>query len=154
MRLPFKNQMRFAGYVGNVPELRHIAGGVPVVTLRIVAKHSYKDGNDWKTVEEWMTAAFYRKHAEAVTAAGIGQGAFLDITGRHHTRKWIGEDQRPRSAPELIVEEWHPVDLASLGVRALPSSSPPSSHAGAEDAASPAAVEPRRAAASAFRSLG
>lgn len=154
MRLPFKNQMRFAGYVGNVPELRHTASGVALVTLRIVAKHSYKDGNDWKTVEEWVTAAFYRKHAEAVAESGIGQGAFLDITGRHHTRKWTGEDQRPRSAPELIVEEWHPVDLASLGVRAASPASPQSPRPAATTKAPPAASETRRAAANDFRSLG
>jgi len=112
MRLPFCNDTRFAGYVGNDAVCRFVgADAVPSVALRIVAKSSYKEGGVWKTQDEWATAVFWRKLAEELVAAGIKKGDFIHVEGRRNTRQFRTEATRGKAgtAHEILVERWHQV---------------------------------------------
>ena len=124
MRLPFKNHTVFAGYVGNDVELRRLDSGDVSVSLRIVAKQSYKVGAEWKTVEEWATAIFYRKLAEDLAASGVAKGSFVHVEGRRHTRTWTDAQKRTKSTPEIIVAEWHEVVLPAADRAKAPTDKP------------------------------
>lgn len=112
MALPFKNSTVFAGYVGNDPEIRYIANGDAVLSLRIVSRYSYRDGDQaWKTIDEWATVVLYRKLAESFAEAGHGKGAFIHVEGRRHTRKWTDGQGHRKTAHEIIAADWHAVQL-------------------------------------------
>jgi single stranded DNA-binding protein len=111
MRLPYKNETVFAGYVGNEPELRKLASGDATLSLRIVAKRSYREQEQWKTHEQWQTAVFYRKLAEQVAEAGIKKGSFVHVEGYQHTREWTNDQGQRKKTQELIVTDWHQVAL-------------------------------------------
>lgn len=147
MRLPFKNQTIFAGYVGNEPELRQLASGDATLSLRIVTKHSWQVEGEWKTIDEWATAVFYRVLAQQVIESGIKKGSFVHVEGRRHTRPWSDANGRPKKSHEIIVSDWHEVTLpagarATAAVAQPPHPDPPSPSG---KPAAPAAPKPRRA---------
>lgn len=114
MRLPFKNHTIFAGYVGSDAPIRYLPSGEATVSARIIAKLAYRDeAGGYKTMDEWVTAVFYRKLAEDFAATGIGKGAFVHIEGRRHTRKWTDGRGYEKTAHEIIVSEWHQVAIPS-----------------------------------------
>lgn len=123
MRVPFENEVRFAGYVGNDPARRVIPGNIAVVSLRICAKENYREGEVWKTVDEWQTAIFYRELADELIQASIKKGSFISLRGKLHTRKWAQEGHS-KSTLEIIVRAWHPVQLGGLGEHGLPAEIP------------------------------
>lgn len=137
MRLPYKNETVFAGYVGNVPEARTLASGDVTVSLRIVSKHSWLSDGKWQTQDEWATAVFYRALAESVIAHGIGRGSFVHVEGRRHTRRWGEDVGKPKVSHEIIVTDWHEVTLPA-GAKQTPQP--------AEAPAEAAAPKPARAA--------
>jgi single-stranded DNA-binding protein len=120
MRIPFKNHTVFAGYVVADVVARTLSDGEAVVSVRIVAKHSYKDSksaNGWSVIEEFATAAFYRKAAEDVIAAKVTKNDFIHVEGRRSTRKASGngEGVTSRVTHEIVVTDWHLVRLPETG---------------------------------------
>lgn len=112
MRMPYINQKRIAGYVGSDPVSRRMASGESVVSISVGTVHSYKDSDDkWQDSTEWHQVAFYRKLAEEASAL-LSKGSGVYVEGRMHTRSWLGDDQRPRKASELIAERFFPVSLS------------------------------------------
>lgn len=125
MRIPFENEIRFAGYVGNEPVRRIIPGNIAAVSLRVCAKEHYREGEAWKTVDEWQTAIFYRDLADEIIQANVQKGSFISLRGKLHTRKWM-QDGQGKSAFEIIVRAWHSVQLGGVGEQSLAPDSPPS----------------------------
>lgn len=125
MKLPFKNHTVFAGYVVNEPELRILpASQEATISVRLVSRYSYKDGaGAWQTQDEFITAVMYRKQAEDFAGAGIRKGDFIHIEGRRLTRKWTDGQGRPKTAHEVVVTDWHQVQLQITA--AAPSASAP-----------------------------
>ena len=123
MRLPFKNYTLVAGFVGNEPQLRKLASGDATISLRIVTKRNYREGDQWKVQEHWQTAVFYRALAEQVAQAGITKGSFVQVEGYQHTREWTNGDGQRKKAQELIVADWHEVALPA-SARAADSAAP------------------------------
>ncbi len=117
MRIPYKNSVTFAGFVGNDVELRSMGSGDPVCSIRIASKHSWKDAKEgWKESTEWATAVFYRQDATDVAAA-VKKGDFIHVEGRKFTREWEDTAKVKRRSEEIIVANWHKVDLAAVGQR-------------------------------------
>ncbi len=140
MKLPYVNRTIFAGYVGNDVELRHLSSGDAVVSLRIKSQHSYRVEGVWKSIDEWATAVFYRQLATAVVEQGIRKGSFIHLEGRRHTRQFTTPGRnKPGVAHEIIVEDWHQVQLPNAA-RPEQSIGDPSS----DPADSQAADTPRR----------
>jgi single stranded DNA-binding protein len=114
MKLPFKNHTVFAGYIGNLPEVRYLANESKdaVVSLRLVSRYPVreKDGT-WKSYDEWATVVLYRQLAEDFAASGHGKGAFIHVEGRRHTRQWTDGKNQKKTTHEIIAEEWHAVAL-------------------------------------------
>lgn len=115
MRIPYKNSVIFAGFIGNDLELRVIPGsGDTVCSVRIAAKHSWRDAKEgWKESTEWATAVFYRQDANDVVGA-CSKGTFIHVEGRKYTRKWTDDSNHTRSSEEIIVTSWHKVDVGKV----------------------------------------
>lgn len=136
MRLPFKNHTVFAGFVGNDVEPRYLPSGDPVVSLRIKSELSYKVDGKWQKHEEWATAVFYRGLAKGLEEQGIRKGHFLHVEGRRHARSFKAQQGRgqPGVAHEIVVEDWHRVDIPERG-----QAEPPAAPEAPEDDSSPQA---------------
>lgn len=116
MRIPYRNYVRFAGYIGNEPVLRKLDSGDDVCSVRIGSKHSWRDAksNQWHESTEWATAVFYRQDAVDVHAA-CKKGDFLDVEGRKHTRKWADKPGgHERKVEEVIVQAWQKIDMTHI----------------------------------------
>ena len=118
MRIPYKNSVRFAGFIGNDVEVRKLPGsGDAVCSLRVASKHSWRDAKDgWQESTEWATAIFYRQDAVDVANA-CAKGDFIDFEARKFTRTWTDGEAHKKRAEELIVTSWHKVDLGAVTKR-------------------------------------
>jgi single stranded DNA-binding protein len=121
MRIPYRNYVRFAGFIGNDVTLRKLESGDDVCSIRIGSKHSWKDAKGkWHETTEWATAVFYRQDAVDVHAI-MKKGGFIDVEARKHTRKWTDKPGGPeRRTEELIVQSWQPIDMSHIRQQAAP----------------------------------
>jgi len=116
MRIPYRNYVRFAGFIGNDLVIRKLESGDDVCSVRIGSKHSWRDAksNQWHESTEWATAVFYRQEAVDVHAS-CKKGDFLDVEGRKHTRKWTDKPGgHERKVEEIIVQTWQKIDMAHI----------------------------------------
>lgn len=158
MKLPFKNLTIFAGFISNDVELRHLASGDATVSLRVVAKHSYRTGgadSEWKSIDEWATIVFYRNQAQDLVDAGAQKGRFIHVEGRRHTRMYRPDPAKDKQAAihEIIAQEWHLVDIPAAGKAG--SARPTGKETdGAQAAADPAYTTSDRTSVESFKALG
>jgi single stranded DNA-binding protein len=120
MRIPYKNSVVFAGFIGNEVEARALGSGDAVCSIRIASKHSWKDATQgWKESTEWATAVFYRQDASDVAEA-CNKGDFIHVEGRKFSREWEDSAKVKRRSEEIIVTSWHKVDITAAGHRLAP----------------------------------
>jgi len=148
MRIPYKNSVVFAGFIGNEVEARALGSGDAVCSIRIASKHSWKDATQgWKESTEWATAVFYRQDANDVAAA-CSKGDFIHVEGRKFSREWTDTAKVKRRSEEIIVTGWHKVDIGEVGQRQAPAAAsvPADSKANpVTDAPKPAATRRQQA---------
>ena len=62
------NKVILLGNLGQDPEVRYTAGGVPIANISIATSNSWKDKNSGEQVEqtEWHRVVFFRRMAAIV----------------------------------------------------------------------------------------
>lgn len=108
--IPYKNEVRLCGNVGNDPEIRYLPSGDAVMSIRLATVDRWKDGKDeWQEHTEWHTVVLYRKTAER--AKGYKKGDTIYVEGRKFTRVWKDHSQVERKSTEIIGESHHRVEI-------------------------------------------
>lgn len=98
------NKVILIGNLGADPELRSLANGDAVCSLRIATTDKWKDRTSGEPKEstEWHRVVLFRRQAE-VAAQYLRKGDAVFIEGRLKTSNWQGTDGKDRSSTEIAA---------------------------------------------------
>ena len=107
------NKVILVGNVGQVPEVKYTAGGVPVAKLSLATNERFKDKNDaWQDRTEWHSVVAWQRLAEIV-GEYVRQGSKLYIEGKLQTSSWEDKQSGERKLPDRDCRPGHcPARLA------------------------------------------
>lgn len=100
------NKVILVGNVGQNPEMKYTASGVPVPKVSLAANERFKDRNDqWQNRTEWHSVVAWNRLAEIV-GEYVCKGSKLYIEGKLQTSTW--EDKQngeKKHRTEIIARE-------------------------------------------------
>ncbi len=107
------NKVILVGNVGQNPEVKYTASGVPVAKMSIATNERFKDKNDqWRDRTEWHSVVAWQRLAEIV-GEYVGKGSKLYIEGKLQTSSWEDKQSGERKYRTEIVAR----DIVLLGSR-------------------------------------
>ena len=107
------NKVILVGNVGQDPEVKYTAGGVPVAKLSLATNERFKDKNDaWQDRTEWHSVVAWQRLAEIV-GEYVRKGSKLYVEGKLQTSTWEDKQSGERKYRTEIVA-W---DIVLLGSR-------------------------------------
>ena len=107
------NKVILVGNVGQDPEVKYTASGVPVAKLSLATNERFKDKNDaWQDRTEWHSVVAWQRLAEIV-GEYVRKGSKLYIEGKLQTSTWEHKQSGERKyRTEIVVR-----DIVLLGSR-------------------------------------
>jgi single-strand DNA-binding protein len=107
------NKVILVGNVGQDPEVKYTASGVPVAKLSLATNERFKDKSDaWQDRTEWHTVMAWQRLAEIV-GEYVRKGSKLYIEGKLQTSTWEDKQSGERKYRTEIVAR----DIVLLGSR-------------------------------------
>jgi single-strand DNA-binding protein len=107
------NKVILVGNVGQNPEVKYTASGVPVAKLGLATNERFKDRNDaWQDRTEWHSVVAWQRLAEIV-GEYVRKGSKLYIEGKLQTSSWEDKQSGERKYRTEIVAR----DIVLLGSR-------------------------------------
>jgi len=97
------NKVILLGNVGQDPEVKYTASGVPVAKISLATNERFKDKNAaWQDRTEWHTVVVWQRLAEIV-GEYVRKGAKLYIEGKLQTSTWEDKQSGERKYRTEIV---------------------------------------------------
>ena len=82
------NKVILVGNVGQDPEVKYTASGVPVAKVSLATNERFKDKNDaWQDRTEWHSVVAWQRLAEIV-GEYVRKGSKLYVEGKLQTSTW------------------------------------------------------------------
>jgi single-strand DNA-binding protein len=107
------NKVILVGNVGQDPEVKYTASGVPVAKLSLATNERFKDKNDaWQDRTEWHSVVAWQRLAEIV-GEYVRKGSKLYIEGKLQTSTWEDKQSGEKKYRTEIVAR----DIVLLGSR-------------------------------------
>lgn len=107
------NKVILVGNVGQDPEVKYTASGLPVAKVRLATNERFKDRNEqWQDRTEWHSVAAWQRLAEIV-GEYVRKGSMIYVEGKLQTSTW--EDKQTgekRYRTEIVAR-----DILLLGLR-------------------------------------
>jgi len=105
------NKVILVGHVGQDPEVKYTAGGVPVATVSLATNERFKDRNEqWQDRTEWHSVVAWQRLAEIV-GEYVRKGSKLYLEGKLQTSSWEDRQSGERKYRTEIVAR----DIVLLG---------------------------------------
>lgn len=98
------NRITILGRLARDPELRNTQTGTAVASFTLAVDRNKKDA-DGNTPVDWIDCIAWQKTAE-ILAQYARKGALIGVTGRLQSRKYTAKDGTPRTAWEVVVDEF------------------------------------------------
>ena len=101
------NKVILLGNLGQDPEVRYTAGGVPIANVSIATSNSWKDKNSGETVEqtEWHRIVFFNRLAEIVEQY-LKKGSKIYVEGQLRTSSWEDKNTGEKKyRTEIVARE-------------------------------------------------
>ena len=107
------NKVILVGNVGQDPEVRYTAGGVPVAKVSLATNERFKARNEqWQDRTEWHSVVAWQRLAEIV-GEYVRKGAKVYVEGKLQTSSWEDRQSGERKYRTEIVAR----DIVLLGSR-------------------------------------
>ena len=107
------NKVILVGNVGQDPEVKYTASGVPVAKVSIATNERFKDkGDQWQDRTEWHSVVAWQRLAEIV-GEYVHKGSKLYVEGKLQTSTWEDKQSGERKYRTEIVAR----DILLLGSR-------------------------------------
>ena len=108
------NKVILLGNLGQDPEVRYTAGGVPIANISIATSNSWKDKNTGEQVEqtEWHRVVFFNRLAE-IAEQYLKKGSKVLVEGQLRTSSWEDKNSGERKFSTQIVAR----EMQMLGSR-------------------------------------
>jgi len=122
------NKVILVGNVGQDPEVKYMASGVPVAKLSLATNERFKDKSDqWQDRTEWHSVVAWQRLAEIV-GEYVRKGAKLYVEGKLQTSTWEDKQSGERKyRTEIVARDivllWSR-DNRPEGKREMPSAEP------------------------------
>jgi single-strand DNA-binding protein len=82
------NKVILVGNVGQAPEVKYTASGVPVAKVSLATSERFKDSKDqWQDRTEWHSVVAWQRLAEIV-GEYVRKGSKLYVEGKLQTSSW------------------------------------------------------------------
>src|SRR5208337_2522023 len=105
------NKVILVGNVGQDPEVKYTAGGVPVAKVSLATNERFKDRNDqWQDRTEWHNVVAWQRLAEIV-GEYVRKGSKVYIEGKLQTSSWEDRQNGEKKYHTEIVAR----DIVLLG---------------------------------------
>ena len=100
------NKVILVGNVGQDPEVKYTASGVPVAKLSIATNERFKDRNEqWHDRTEWHSIVAWQRLAEII-GEYVHKGSKLYVEGKLQTSTWEDKQTREkRYRTEIVARE-------------------------------------------------
>ncbi|HZC24666.1 MAG TPA: single-stranded DNA-binding protein [Candidatus Binatia bacterium] len=97
------NKVILVGNVGQDPEVKYTASGVPVAKISLATNERFKDRNDqWQDRTEWHSVVAWQRLAEIV-GEYVRKGSKLYVEGKLQTSNWEDKQSGERKYRTEIV---------------------------------------------------
>jgi single-strand DNA-binding protein len=107
------NKVILVGNVGQDPEVKYTASGVPVAKVSVATNERFKDRNDqWQDRTEWHSVVAWQRLAEIVGEC-VRKGSKLYVEGKLQTSTWEDKQSGEKKYRTQIVAR----DIVLLGSR-------------------------------------
>ena len=105
------NKVILLGNVGQDPEVKYTASGVPVAKVSLATNERFKDRNDqWQDRTEWHSVVAWQRLAEVV-GEYVRKGSKLYVEGKLQTSTWEDRQHGEKKYRTEIVAR----DIVLLG---------------------------------------
>ncbi len=105
------NKVILVGNVGQDPEVKYTASGVPAAKLSVATNERFKDRNDqWQDRTEWHSVVAWQRLAEVV-GEYVRKGSKLYVEGKLQTSTWEDRQHGEKKYRTEIVAR----DIVLLG---------------------------------------
>ena len=101
------NKVILLGNLGQDPEVRYTAAGVPIANISIATSNSWKDKNSGEMVEqtEWHKIVFFNRLAEIVDQY-LKKGSKIYVEGQLRTSSWEDKNTGEKKyRTEIVAKE-------------------------------------------------
>ena len=101
------NKVILLGNLGQDPEVRYTAGGVPIANISIATSNNWKDKNTGEQVEqtEWHRVVFFNRLAEIVEQY-LKKGSKVYVEGQLRTSSWEDKNSGEKKyRTEIVARE-------------------------------------------------
>jgi single-strand DNA-binding protein len=142
------NKVTLIGNLGADPEVRYMASGGAVTTIRLATTRRWKDKQtgERRDQTEWHRVVFFNignYHLAEIAGEYLKKGSQVYIEGRLQTRKWQAQDGQDRYTTEIIAEEMQMLGSRSGGTGDLSSEQTAAEYASAPARSNQAAQAPQ-----------
>lgn len=102
------NRCEFIGNLGRDPEVRRLASGDPVVTLRLAVSEAWKDKatGERKERTEWVQVVIFNEHIAKVAETYLRKGSKVFVAGAMQTRKWQDQSGAEKYTTEIVLQRF------------------------------------------------
>ena len=98
------NRVIISGNIGQEPELRSTASGMPVLSFSVAVNDRRKDSSgEWTDYVNWISCTMFGARAESVSRF-LNKGSKVAIEGKLRWSQWERDGQK-RSKIDVIVDE-------------------------------------------------
>lgn len=94
------NQVFLSGRMGQDPEARTTAGGMPMARFSLATDRPRR--NDGERITDWHRVICFDRSAQLVLENG-GKGAVVALVGSVHYRKWMDAQGNPHWMTEILA---------------------------------------------------
>jgi len=100
------NKVILVGNVGQDPEVKYTASGVPVAKVSLATNERFKDKNDqWQDRTEWHNVLAWQRLAEIV-GEYVHKGSKIYVEGKLQTSSWQDrQNGEKRYRTEIVARE-------------------------------------------------
>ncbi len=127
--MPYLNKITVMGNLGKDPDLRYLSDSTAAVSVPIAysEKRTDKQTGEVKESTEWFSALFYGGAAEAIHRY-MHKGDCIQVHGKLRTRQYVDQQNRPRTAVEILVSEFQMIYTKPKGPGSADVNDPDSIH--------------------------
>lgn len=103
------NRVTLMGRLGADPEVRRLASGDPVVSLRLATSERWTDkaSGERKERTEWHSVVIFNAKLCELAEKYLAKGHLVFVEGQLSTRKWQGQDGQDRYTTEIVLRAFN-----------------------------------------------
>lgn len=102
------NKVILIGHLGRDPEIRRLASGEPVASLRIATSETWRDKQSGERKErtEWHSVVIFNENLAKVAEQYLKKGLKVYVEGQLQTRKWQDQQGVEKYTTEVVLQRF------------------------------------------------